>query len=222
MKRRLAPKGYISIRDAIEVMADLPEYTREDNEWRDVGDYLEDAENVAESTKELRQRLIDGELVAHYQPSAGKTATVPELIWADDSACLGGGGPDVRFQHLKLLHPSGVMVDGTRRLIFLLEEEFEALRQGDTQPNPSVAVVHGIKRRPGRPKGSSPVEDNDEEFLLMMDPTIEQGVPIMKAADAVVAENRDRVWRKNSKTTDASVSARLRRKWSKTRRPSSD
>lgn len=216
----ITPSGYISLHDALRHLAKIEDYKEGDDEWFDIGDRLNDAQALHDATEKIRQHLCDSELTGYYFPGGGKPHPVPEGTWTEDEACLERAGPDQGFERLWYFHRRGIQVNDVRWPVFLIESEFEKLRKGETRPKTSMApkINHGR----GRPKGSSPIDDDDEEFLLLMDPMIEQGDTIMTAADIVVAENRGRVWRDTSKTKDASVSSRFQRKWNKTRRPSSD
>jgi hypothetical protein len=216
----ITPTGYISLHDALWRLAGIDEYTEGDIEWLDIGDRLNDAQTMHDATQALRQYLCNAALVGYYFVGDGKPHPVSEGTWTEDEACLQRAGPVWDFEHVYLFHSRGIEIAGERRPVFLVEADLEALLKGVAKPKKSMAPRQDRKR--GRRKGSSPVDDNDEEYLLMMDPMIEQGDPIMTAADIVVSNHKDKIWRKTPEVDDKSVSARLQRKWRETRRSSSD
>lgn len=213
MKRGLAPKGYISIHDAVAVMADLQDYAPEDAQWLDFGDRLADAEAIAAAVGELRQRLCDGELTAHYQPEQGKKAPVPEWIWSGDEASLQRAGSFDPFDKVYLFHTDGIEIDGIRHRVFLVEAEFEALQRRDTKPNPSLAAK--IKRKQGRPKGVGAFDD--DRWLDEMERLVRSGWRPYSAAVEVVARYGKDIQRKDG-IGDPSVIARLYKKYVKSGR----
>jgi hypothetical protein len=216
----ITPSGYVSLLDALRQLAQINDYTEGDLEVLDIGDQLKDAQKIHDKTHTLRQHLCDGGLAGYYFVGDGKPHAVPEGIWSEDEACLVRAGADMGFEDLWHLHPRGVEIVGERHPVFMTKFDLEKLLKDEVKPKKYIAPLKDRKR--GRPKGSSPIKDNDEKYLLLMDPMIEQGDPIMTAADIVVSIHRDSIWRKTPDTDDKSVSARLQRKWRKSRRPSSD
>jgi hypothetical protein len=217
----ITPSEYISLHNAVRRLAKIKDYSEGDLVALDIGDHLKVAQDTHDKTQALRQHLCNGVLAGYYFVGDGKPHTVPEGIWTVGEACLLRVGTDMGFEDLWHFHPRGIEIVGERRPVFLIEADLEKFLKGKVKPKRTIAPRKDRKR--GRPPGSSPIEDNDEEFLLLMDPMIEQGDPIMTAADIVVEENRERVWRDPaSKTTDESVSGRLQRKWRESRRSSSD
>ena len=216
MKRDIAPSGYLSIHEAIRIVAEVPVYTADDDEWLDFGDRLNDASAIDAATRELRQRLSDGELTAYVQLQAGKVSRIPEWTWADDGACLSRTGPDERFREFRFLHPHGVEIEGRRSQVYLGEKQFEAFRKGETEKSPAMGPK--IKRRPGRPEGVGAFDD--ERWLHEIDKCVEEGLGPVTAANSIAAAHREDVERKGG-TSDENVSHRLYRKWRDTRRRSS-
>jgi hypothetical protein len=211
----VTPTEYINLIEAAWRIAGIDDYTEADLEWLDTGDRLNDAAKLHEATRELRQRLTDGELVACYKPKPGKWAPVPELVWTDDDACLDRGSPDPMFRDFYFLHPRGVEINGVRTPAFLLETAFEEFVSGGAKkrklPEP--------KRPPGRPRGSGAIDDN--RWLLEMDRLCEDGVPPKTAANAVVADHKDEIERGKG-VSDDHVAQRLCRKWKDTRAAKSE
>jgi hypothetical protein len=214
MKRDIAPSGYLTIDDAIRIRADVPTYSADDDEWLDDGDRLNDASAIDAATRELRQRLSDGELTAYVQLQAGPGSRVPEWAWADDGACLGSAGPDERFRDFQFLHDEGIKIDGVRRRVFLAEEEFNALLRGETEK--SSPMLPKTKRLPGRPKGSGAFDD--EPWLDEMEKLVLQGVTPFGAATEIVFKHEKDIQRKPNTKTEHVID-RLYSKYMRSDRP---
>lgn len=216
----ITPTGYISLRDAVRRLAGIKDYAEEDDKWLDIGDRLDDATAIHDATQELRQLLCDGELTGYYLQNANNFPIVPRETWTDDDACLSSFGAYPGFENLFDFHADGIKLNDARHRVFLYEASFNKFLSGEAKPmKPHIPPE---LRKSGRPKNSSPFKDEDEEFLRLMAPLIEQGIPISKAADSVVAETRNLVRGVKTTTKDESVSTRLQRKWRQSREPSSD
>ena len=105
MRREFSPAEYLSLSDAVRMVAKIPEYSDSDNEWLDVGDHLNDAEALDLATKKLRQWLCDGELTACTRDLRGKKINVPEWTWTDDKACLADRSGDEQFRGFQFFSP---------------------------------------------------------------------------------------------------------------------
>jgi hypothetical protein len=206
----VTPSGYINLLEAVRRIAGIDDYTQAVLEWLDDGDRWDDASALHEATRELRQRLTDGELVAYYKPKAGKSVPVPEWIWAVDEACLELSKSDLIFRDFYFLHPLGVEINGVRTPAFLLETAFEDFVSGGAKEKISPQP----KRLPGRPRGSGAMDD--DRWLSEMDRLCEDGVPPKTAANAVVADHKDEIER-GKDVDDDHVAQRLCRKWKDTR-----
>ena len=214
MTRVITPRGYLNIYDAMRILAEIPNYSAEDDEWRDTGDYLNDASSLDAATRDLRQRLCDGELTAYYQKEAGKVIQVPELIWENDQACLDRASSDEQFRDFRFLHDEGIEIDGIRRRTFISEKELKAFMRGEGE-KPSSPLPK-TKRRPGRPSGVGGF--NDETWLNKMEEVVRQGKSPFQAATDIVSENIKDIERKPG-TSDAHVADRLYSKYMKSNRP---
>jgi hypothetical protein len=214
MKQDIAPRGYLSIYDAVRILASVPIYSADDNEWLDDGDRLNDASAIDDATRKLRQRLSDGELTAYVQLQAGKPSPVPEWTWANDGACLGRVSHDERFRDFQFLHSDGIQIDGVRSRAFLVGVEFEDFLNGNTEkPPPKLPKT---KRRPGRPKGRGAF--NDEPWLDEMEMLVLQGETPFRAATEIVFKHPKDIQRKPNTKTEHLID-RLYSKYAKSDRP---
>ncbi len=209
-----APSGWISVSDAARRIADIPQYTAEDDEWRDTSNRLVDAEAVHGATTKLRRWLCDGLLTARTLGTDGKKTDIAAWGWADDRVCMDNA------KHLKPIHrgqffsPNGLLVDDIWKPVFVMEQELKALMRGEGVNGPSPSPKG--KRPLGRPKGSGAF--SDAPWLDEMEKQVKGGATPWIAAVAVVADNRDSISRKTG-AKDDSVSERLYRKYNNSGRP---
>ena len=209
MTQDIVPKGYLSIHEAVRILADVPIYSADDNEWLDIGDHLNDASAIDAATRYLRQRVCDGELPAYYQSKTDRIIRVPKWTWADDKACLDQTRiRDVQFREFQFFHSDGIEISGVRSRVYLSKKEFDAFRK--SKRGETDTETKKIEQRPGRPKGVGAF--NDERWLQEMDKLIKEGIGPMTAANSVERGHFDEIERKKG-ARDESVAQRLYRKW---------
>jgi hypothetical protein len=205
-KYYFAPTGFINIRDAIENIANIPEYTAFDLEYLDIGDRLNDAKALDAATKKLRQALCDGHLKAYTMDSAGVKRAVPIWDWANDEACLDDQSTDVQFNFFRFFHAKGIKLENVRKQVFITEESLT--RFLTNAPNPAVKKP---TKKAGRPKGSGSFDD--ETWLGEMEKIIiDKGISPWAAAQSIVSDNADRIERKQGVLNEA-VESRLYKKY---------
>jgi hypothetical protein len=211
MTRDLMPTGYLGIHEAAKILEEVEPITEKDIFCYDTGDHLNKAAAIDAATKKIRQCLCDGEMTGYFQMQTGEIKSVPEWTWADGETCMGHMSNDQQFDGLLYFHSDGVEIDGVRSKVFLLEEEFEALRNGEIKSTPRPKSKS--KRRPGRPAGVGACEDDD--WILAIDKLVKDGIGPKTAANSIVAAHSNEIER-NEGTPDDSVAQRLYRKWKAT------
>jgi hypothetical protein len=214
MTRDVAPTGYIRLKEATRLIADIDEFTEAEVDFKDVGDWHNEAIAIDDATREMRQALCDGQLTGYYFVGDGKAHPVPEGTWTDAEACLKRAGPDMGFEYVYHFHARGIEVGGVRWPIFLIEQEFEKLRQGEIEPKKSLAPK--TKRPVGRPRDSG---FDDKCWLDEMEKYVQQGSHTPYQAANRVAYDRFGEIRKKPGTDVQSIIDRLYRKYMRSDRP---
>ena len=215
MRRDIAPDGYLSISDAVRIVADTPEYSDSDLEWLDICDRLNTAEALDLATKKLRQWLCDGALIAYARDLSGEKTKVPEWTWTDDKACLADRSGDEIFREFQFFSADGVKIQEKWFPVFVLERKFESLCAGGANTSPKINKIE--KRRPGRPKGSAAF--NDEKWLEKMESLVLKGHTPFGAAESVVADFKKDIQRKPGVIKDEHIAQRLYKKYIESDRP---
>jgi hypothetical protein len=211
-----APTGYISLFSALKNLAGIDEYTEANLECLDIGDRLNDAQAMHDTTQVLRQHLCDSVLTGYYLVGDGKPHPVQVVTWTLDEACLEHAGVDFGFKHLLHFHHRGIEVNDVRFPVFLIEREFEKLRKGEAKP--AKSMVPKIKLKPGPRKGDN--EKQDSVWLDMMEKKVLQGKSVYNAASDTFHENKEAL-KAGSAAKDESIIKRLYDKYRKTTRAGS-